>query len=161
MIIWALDPGKRGAIACGSSLADAVAINMPDNDGEIIALFQTSQERPVVFLEALVKYTGVNMPSSAMASYAGNQAFCRGALKALGYRVVEVGPKEWQKAHGLKRNKGESKTSWKNRLKELAVELFPHLRVTLLNADALLMLHAALRGRLENISKKEVASTSA
>jgi hypothetical protein len=144
----AIDPGKKGGIAFGSSLTNASATNMPDNDEEILALFPRTEESPtvIVHMESLVKFTGVKMPGSFMAVYAGNHGFVRGVLRANGYKVIQVGPKEWQKVHGLKREKGESKTSWKNRLKTLAVELFPHLKVTLLNADALLILDAAMRG---------------
>lgn len=98
-------------------------------------------------------------------------------LETLGVRIIEVGPKEWQKALHLgakekvtfplppkgldrkdraawnaensesiksaKRLKAQSKTAWKNKLKEEAQRRFPQLDITLKTADALLILDYA------------------
>ncbi len=81
-----------------------------------------------------------------MAIYAGNWGFIRGVLTALGYRIVLVGPKAWQKALSLGTATGMSKTEWKNKLKNRAEQLYPGIKVTLTTADALLILEAARRG---------------
>lgn len=51
----------------------------------------------------------------------------------------EVTPQTWMKTYMLKKDKGESTTAWKNRLKERAQQLFPHEKITLSNADAFLI----------------------
>lgn len=63
-----------------------------------------------------------------------------------GWKVNLVDPKTWQAAIGMKRQKGEEKTPWKNRLKDMAGELYPDRPITLATADALLIYHAAARG---------------
>lgn len=50
-----------------------------------------------------------------------------------------VGPKEWQKEFGMKREKGQTKTAYKRDLKELAQFLFDDVQVTLATADSLLI----------------------
>lgn len=51
----------------------------------------------------------------------------------------EVTPQAWMKSFSMKKDSAESKTAWKNRLKELAAQLFPKEKVTLWSADAFLM----------------------
>jgi len=50
-----------------------------------------------------------------------------------------VSPQAWMKYYGMKKEKNETDTSWKNRLKGRAQQLFPKTKVTLWNADALLI----------------------
>lgn len=51
----------------------------------------------------------------------------------------EVTPQTWMKTYMLKKEKGESNTLWKNRLKTKAQQLFPHEKITLATADAFLI----------------------
>lgn len=146
-----IDPGKNGGIAYANYSDGTVeAVSMPKTDEKIIDLFKRLQTETlqIVHLESLVKYTGVKMPGSSMAVYAGNEGFVRGVTKALGFTVKQVQPKAWQAHHAMKREKKESKTAWKNRLKTLAQTLFPQLKVTLATADALLILNAATAGAI-------------
>lgn len=102
----------------------------------------------VAYLEDLVKYTGRNMPSSSMATYASNWGIIKGILTALRYRIVLVPPKKWQAALGLGSKGISTTTAWKNKLKQRAEQLFPNIKVTLATADALLILEAARQGKL-------------
>jgi hypothetical protein len=70
-----------------------------------------------------------------------------GAAIALGWRMVRVHPKQWQKAHGLVKS-GATQGEWKRRLRALAAELYPGQDVTLKTADALLILDWARRANL-------------
>jgi hypothetical protein len=139
--LLAIDPGAKGgyAVRIGEITRSG---NLPATEGDIIELFR-SFAPDECYLEDLVKYTGVNMPSSAMATYASNWGFLKGVLQTLGCRVVLVRPQEWQKSLSLGTSKGISKTIWKNKLKERAQQLFPAEKVTLQNADALLILEYA------------------
>lgn len=52
----------------------------------------------------------------------------------------DVPPKRWQNGLAIPpKFKGESDNSWKNKLKTEAIRLFPAVKVTLWNADALLI----------------------
>lgn len=51
----------------------------------------------------------------------------------------EVTPQVWMKSYLLKRDKEETKTAWKNRLKAFAQQLFPNEKITLATADAFLI----------------------
>jgi len=66
----------------------------------------------------------------------------------VGWKVNLVPPQRWQAAVGIKREKLEKRTAWKNRLKTLASEKYPDNSVTLYTADALLIHSAAVRGLL-------------
>lgn len=118
---------------------------MPATEGDLLALLRVKRTEgaSVAYLENIVKYTGRNMPSSAMAVYASSWGCCKGILMALGYSLVLVSPKEWQKKLGLGAATGLSKTEWKNKLKGEAQRIYPDQDVTLATADALLILRAA------------------
>jgi hypothetical protein len=143
MIIIAIDPGAQGGYAVKNREAIFTAA-LPDTEGDIISLVN-SYKPDVAYLEDIVKYAGTNMPSSAMATYASNWGFLKGALQMAGCRVVLVRPQEWIKFLGLGSSKGVGKTAWKNKLKERAQQLYPGVRITLKNSDALLILEFALR----------------
>lgn len=78
-------------------------------------------------------------PGSAMFKFGHSYGMVRMALVAAGIPFNVVSPKTWQKAFSLKKTKGESSTSWKNRLKAEAKRLFPKVKVTLATADAILI----------------------
>lgn len=120
---------------------------MPKTDREIKELLGEAGGE-TAYLEDLVKFTGKNMPSSSMAVYASNWGFLKGVLTAFDCRIVLVPPKKWQAALGLGTAKGMSKTQWKNKLKQRAEQLYPHIKVTLATADALLIAEAARQGKL-------------
>lgn len=121
---------------------------MPKTDREIKELLLGEAGGGVAYLEDLIKFTGRNMPSSSMAVYASNWGFIKGVLTAFACRIVLVPPKKWQAALGLGTAKGMSKTEWKNKLKQRAEQLYPHIKVTLATADALLIAEAARQGKL-------------
>jgi hypothetical protein len=145
-----IDPGQSGGIVSGPIPLDVQP--MPKTYRELcLALAPPGYWVPgerVAYLEDLVKYTGRNMPSSSMAVYASNWGFINGCLTTSGYRIVIVPPKKWQAALGLGKATGMTKTEWKNKLKNRAEQLFPHIKVTLATADALLMYEAARLGKL-------------
>jgi len=51
----------------------------------------------------------------------------------------DITPQTWMKTFMLKKEKGETGSSWKNRIKNKAQELFPNQKVTLWNADAFMI----------------------
>lgn len=148
-----IDPGANGGLVYPNYAKahpyELIAVKMPGTDREIINHIEAaafSKAPPVAYLEDLVKFAGRNMPSSAMATYASNWGFIKGACAALNFRLVLVPPKKWQAALGLGGSKSHaSKTAWKNHLKNRAEQLFPNVKVTLANCDALLMFEAATK----------------
>lgn len=144
-----IDPGSAGGIVVEHGTSVFTANPMPKTKREIADYIKAGGPDKTAYLEELVKFTGRLMPSSAMAVYASNHGFIEGVLTALGYRIVLVPPKKWQKALGLGTTKSHpSKTAWKNHLKNRAEQLFPQQKVTLATADALLMYEAARQGLL-------------
>ena len=85
-------------------------------------------------------YAGNQAPGSMMFKFGRGVGFLHGCLVAAGIPYDEVTPREWQKGLGVPpRGKGETKTAWKNRLRQQAERLFPGHKVTLAVSDALLM----------------------
>lgn len=143
----AVDPGKNGGIAFMGDHGGVGVMNMPQTDMDIANVFRADTNPRTVFLEKLVKHTGRPQPASRMAVYAGNHGVVRGALAAFKYRVVMVDAKDWQAALSLGSSKShKDHAAWKRHLKQEAQRLFPQTDVTLLNADALLILESARRG---------------
>lgn len=97
-------------------------------------------------VEKVQGFIGIAQPGSAAFKFGFNAGFLRGCLVASGIPFEEVPPQRWQKALGVTpRKKSESKTQWKNRLKQHAERLFPNIKITLATADALLMAEYARR----------------
>jgi hypothetical protein len=82
---------------------------------------------------------GFKAGSSAMFNFGVGYGRLRMALIAAEIPFEEIPPQRWQKAFGLHRKPNEKKTSFKNRLKSKAQQLFPGVEVTLATADALLL----------------------
>ena len=77
----------------------------------------------------------------------GNYWFMRGLLTAAGVSFEECSPQRWQKElHIAPREKGEKPSTWKNRLRGKAAQLYPKIRTTLATADALLLAHYCKMG---------------
>lgn len=85
---------------------------------------------------------------AAVSSFMKNVGHIEMALIALEIPFREVTPQMWMKHYGMKREKEESKTEWKKRLRELLQRIMPSFKVTNNTADAMLIAYYAL-----NISK--------
>lgn len=152
MNILAIDPGASGGLAWHFTTGQNFAVKMPKTTGDLIEFLtivrsnlKANGDGPLtVFLEDMVKYTGKNTPSSAIAVYARNFGIVEGAVQALGLRLELVRAQTWQKELGLGKSDG-NKTAWKNKLKAMAQRLYPDITVTLAVADALLLLEYAIR----------------
>ena len=140
MNAFAIDPGQGGGIAYrtgGWTQADPMpdtVVDLADKIRELkVAGFDTC------YLEEIPKFAGKN--ASAMMKLSTRYGECRGILAAFAIRVHEIRPQEWQKALGLG-SRATHGARWKAHLKERSQALFPHLKVTLKIADALLILEA-------------------
>lgn len=79
------------------------------------------------------------MGAQTMFEFGVNNGFILGLLTAAGIPFEEKGPQTWQKLFSMKREKTESQTEFKRRLKEKAENLFPNIKITNDQADAILI----------------------
>lgn len=142
-----IDPGRNGAISYISPDRSLIkAIKMPENEDDILAelliLFELGES--VVYLEKAqsMAFKMEGMAFSGMSKYLAHYGFLRGCLKAIGFNIVDIRPSDWQKALSC-RTKGD-----KNVTKNKAIELFPHMKITHANADALLLAEYGYRDLL-------------
>jgi hypothetical protein len=151
-LLVAVDPGVSGAIVTYHDHLGLESFNMPGTDWEVcklVADISTKANKVVLYLEKPPLYTGRNIPGSAIGKLQFNTGVIYGAAVACGWEVHRVRPEIWQKAHPVGTKGNLTTTAWKNKLKARAGELFgSELKVTLANADALLILDAARRGAI-------------
>ena len=151
-LLVAVDSGVSGAIVTYHQHLGLSSYNMPGTDWEVcklVAHITTQAGKVVLYLEEPPLYTGRNIPGSAIGKLQFNTGVLYGAAVACGWEVHRVRPAIWQKAHPVGTKGDLSTTAWKNKLKARAGELFgSDIKVTLANADALLILDAAKRGAI-------------
>ena len=134
-----VDPGQSGGFVILS------------DDGQVIEVFKTPETRKA-FQERLAKYSSQHCfcllekvgcrPTNGAKSnftFGVNVERLLYTLEAMEIPHQEVTPQSWMKSYLLKKNKGETHTAWKNRLKAKAQQLFPKENVTLWNSDAFLI----------------------
>ena len=145
--IVACDPGVNGGFAVQTD--DGILLfPMPESLPDMQSLLSMLKRSDSHFwIEKVPKFVSKLTPASAVATLHENYGIMQGLAYAMGYALHRVEPKIWQEPLGL----GGRKTcatgpEWKRKLKSKAQELYPHLDVTLGNADALLILHYALGG---------------
>ncbi len=154
----AIDPGVNGGIAWdGAALASC--IGMPGSDTETAEEIERLAEmddvlrriRPGIkcIIEDVPKFVGRALPGSTIFPLAFNCGLVRGIAVSLRMPVILVRPQDWQK-HFRLGTKGDTSgtTEWKNKLKAEAQRRYPHLKVTLKTADALLLLAYAQEKQL-------------
>jgi len=154
----AIDPGVNGGIAWDAAKL-ASCMGMPASDTETAEEIQQLAEmddvlrriRPGIkcVIEDVPKFVGKALPGSTIFPLAFNCGLVRGIAVSLRMPVILVRPQDWQK-HFRLGTKGDTSgtTEWKNRLKAEAQRRYPHLKVTLKTADALLLLAYAQEKQL-------------
>ncbi|MBR1449543.1 MAG: hypothetical protein IJ588_12460 [Prevotella sp.] len=148
--IIGIDPGSAGGIAVVDDSGRVVEVaKMPDTPQDILAFLEGyAHGSSVAYLENV----GHGMPgqsSKATATFARHCGHLEMALLALRIPTNTVTPQKWEKSYQLGKSSDYGKSAWKNRLKAKAQQLFPDIKVTLANADALLI---AEYGRKQEIS---------
>jgi hypothetical protein len=154
----AIDPGVNGGIAWDTAQL-ASCMGMPGSDTETAEEIQRLAEMDDVLLrirpgikciiEDVPKFVGRALPGSTIFPLAFNCGLVRGIAVSLRMPVILVRPQDWQK-HFRLGTKGDTTgtTEWKNKLKAEAQRRYPHLKVTLKTADALLLLAYAQEKQL-------------
>lgn len=143
-VIIGIDPGLAGGIAVLDGPAVKV-YNMPETYPDIyILLSDIKKEHAGRDVQVILEDVGHGMPgqsSKATAVFARHNGHLEMALYALGLGTVKVTPQKWQKhySNSLGKSSACEKREWKNKLKGLAQQMFPGEKVTLKNADAMLI----------------------
>lgn len=138
MTVIGIDPGKNGGIAVEN---DGV-FRMPTDVLEVGGLLKRYEE-PLVFLEKIcIRPDDMSFgKASRVQKMLANYERLKGSLELNGIPYVMVHPMTWQKGAGLRlQGAHEEKQARKRRYREAAEKLYPNIRVTLWNADALLIL---------------------
>ena len=145
MLYLGIDPGSTGGLCAlqGLSGKPSTIYNieaMPPTERDVWDYFESIRRMTgYAVIEKVGGYIGVPTPGSAMFNFGKSYGGLRMALVAAQIRFEEVTPQAWQKEYGMKKADKETKTSWKNRLKARAQQLFPDTKVTLATADAILI----------------------
>jgi hypothetical protein len=145
MLYFGVDPGQSGAIACLEIFNGRAVVVCCKNSETEADLHQFLDEMSGA---ACAKFAYIervhSMPKQGVASsfkFGQSYGFLRGLLIACGIPFEEVSPVKWQTAMGC-RSGGD-----KNVTKARAQQLFPDVKVTHANADALLLAEYCRRTR--------------
>lgn len=148
-----VDPGNNGGIAIFIPGQLAKAVKMPKDITELRDFFAYYKEnyKPIVFLEKLsVRPDDVVVKDDRAAmgkmyriqKLMANYEHLKAIIETTGIPYVQVHPLSWQTKLKLRvRGQHEEKAARKRRYAELAGKLYPEVKVTMWNADALLIMH--------------------
>ena len=151
-IVIGIDPGHLGSVAWRDGKGVRHVSKMPDTPRGIIDLVRSIEDevdengiiRPSTDYVCYLEDVGKGVPgqsSSATATFARHNGHLEMAMICEGIRIVKVLPQKWMKSLGIgKSSDCSTKAEWKRKLKQKAEELYPQFKVTLNNADALLIL---------------------
>lgn len=149
-VLIAIDPGADGAIACRDGEGGFFTIEFKNTTDKDISesLWEMEDFREskcwgevFAFLENVGGYRPGNS-GPASVKFARSVGKLEGMLLAMGIPFERVAPVSWMKALGAM---PKEKKDRKNRIKSLMQERYPHIKVTLSNADALGILTWAIK----------------
>jgi Holliday junction resolvasome RuvABC endonuclease subunit len=135
------DPGKNGGIAFLWSTGMYTAQKMPDTEKDLWDLLETFKRDDEGKTFALLELVHSSPQMGVKSAFTFGQGYgaLRMALVAAGIAHECVRPQAWQKALGCLSGGDKNKT------KSRAQQLFPSVKVTHWNADALLIAEHARR----------------
>jgi hypothetical protein len=158
-----IDPGKSGGLAviyvADGEVRYISMTGMPPTERDTIDWLHANTIQGSTCFAVLEKVTGFmggqdnRWLGPAMFKLGESYGFLKGCLTGVEFPFQEVTPRTWQRALGIRSKKrGESKTAWKNHLKQTAQRLYPSKIITLATSDALLIATYCqrLRGGLLN-----------
>lgn len=149
-----IDPGANGGIAVFIPGDHPKVVKMPKDVTELADFLQyyAATYKPIVFLEKLsVRPDDVEMMPNGKPNMGkmyriqklmGNYEHLRALIESSGIPYVMVHALKWQsilklRVKGLKEEKAERK----RRYAEKAAQLYPTVKITLWNSDAILIMH--------------------
>jgi len=145
-----IDPGASGAIAViDSDMNISVLRFSKSTDRDTLQFLQDlnfTYDRTFCIKEKVWAMPAKNpdgtmrsMGAQTMFEFGLNNGFILGLLTACNIAYEEKTPQTWQKLFSMKKDKDESQTDYKLRLKEKAENLFPSIKITNDMADAILI----------------------
>lgn len=155
--IIGIDPGSNGGVAVWRPNMNVQTIKMPKDVMDLREYFKFIKEiseSPLIFLEKVqLRSDDVDNHGKVFRIQQLLSSFQRlkDAIEVEGIPYVLVHPLSWQASLKL-RKRNESKKDRKNRYKNAAEYYYPGVKVTLWNADAILLMHF---GRLKQQNDPE------
>lgn len=138
-----IDPGASGGIAYfvsgkmyAEKISDEGLVGIRD---QVIRINSLGIAHWVI--EDVHGYMGPNRHQargSAMFNFGENKGWWKMAITFCNGFPEQVPSVQCFKEMGMKKDKDETENKWKNRLKSLAMSMFPYMNVTLATADAIL-----------------------
>ena len=134
-----IDPGKSGGLAFYFAQGGFSLLPMPDTEADLVEALRGHGKPATAYLEKLpLGHPNANV--SSMAKLHRNGGVAVGALTALGWRIIEVRPQEWQ-GHFSLGTRSAHGDRWKAHIKAEAQRRHPDVPgITLKTADALMIL---------------------
>jgi len=140
--IIAIDPGSGGALAFITDASDfSEAYKCPSTTRGMFEVYNHCVSacyidgmKPIVVVEKVWAFP-TDARSNAF-NFGVNYGKWLGIISSSNIEPILVTPKKWQKAY---QPLSKDKPSRKRELKQIASEMFPEIRVTLYNCDALLI----------------------
>lgn len=140
-----IDPGQSGALCVMNDQGEILAITKGNNTEHDISRFIGAHPIKFAMIEKVHSMPGQGVSSTF--KFGMNYGFLRGLLVAHKIPFEEITPGKWQSHFGLK-GKGKGKTEHKNVLKGHAQQLYPDHKITLWNADAILIARYCVEKKL-------------
>lgn len=139
MKVLGIDPGKNGGLAVINACTHEVVevVSMPETLADISDFIERHKDCTSAYIEIVH-----SMPKQGVSStftFGQFYGYVQMAVTCHKIRCINVLPTKWQGALSIKAKKGEGYEAHKRRLKGKAQQLFPKTKVTLKNADALLI----------------------
>jgi len=136
-----IDVGKNGGVAVIYGDGTLETHKCPaDSDGmaELMLDIKASAISENDEIKCIIEHVHAfpNQGVVSMFNFGKNYGMWLGILSALGIDYMPISPRTWQPFYG---KMPKNKIKRKNHLKQLAQELYPHWKVTLAIADAILL----------------------
>lgn len=142
-MIVGIDPGRKGGVA----VFDGGTVNAAKMPDDVLALGRMLEGKgAVVFIEKLnVRPDDMNFGKAVRVQRMLDEyERLKAGLEEHGVPYIMVHPLKWQSYLGV-RIKGQEKEERKRHFRDVAAKAFPNTKVTLWNADALLILLFGMR----------------
>lgn len=169
--IIGIDPGAMGGIAINVAGKNVIVAKNPKDVRDLMDIlsYYADTYHPIIFLEKLqvrpddikVDESGANLGKMyRIQRMLANFEHLKASIEMSGIPYCLVHPLSWQSKLGLRTKGGqkEDKAERKKRYKEIAAALYPEVKTTLWNADALLILEFGKRMLVDETGRKWILS---
>lgn len=142
MLVLGIDPGIKGGWALLSDSKTLETFSFSNKSEKEISNSLAFIRPDYAFLERVHAAPGQGV--SSMFTFGQAYGFIRGCLSSRLISFENITPQKWQGILGVPNRNGKSYNEHKRLLKGLAEKLYPEHKITLANADAILIAHAGM-----------------